>query len=214
MSFSQKYFRYVKSAFSEHKLLFIFTVLFGVFCWIGGYYIADWLFTPQELHSYEYLAQETFFSFEDMMYIIVNNCYINIVSYIESIFLCYGALYDMILNIGTSGITSRATELACGDPFLFLKLTCLHGFFEDLGTIFNSFAGFLLFSFIVRTLKDILKPSKHLANGPITNSLEINKKILYQSLAIFILAFVVMVVGGVLEEYVSVPFGNLIASLF
>ena len=112
MSFSQKYFSYVKSAFAEHKLLFIFTVLIGVFCWVGRYYIADWMFTPQELHNYEYLAQETFFSFEDMMYIIVNNCYINIVSYIESIFLCYGALYDMILNIGTSGITSRATELA------------------------------------------------------------------------------------------------------
>jgi uncharacterized membrane protein SpoIIM required for sporulation len=214
MSFSQKYLRYVKSAFAEHKLLFIFTVLFGVFCWIGGYYMADWIFTPQELSNYEYIAQETFFSFEDMLYIIINNCYINIVSYIESIFFCYGPLYDMILNIGTSGITSRATELACGDPFLFLKLTCLHGLFEDLSTILNSFAGFLLFSFIIRTIMDIFKPSKHLANGTITNSLEINKKILYQSLAIFILAFVVMIVAGVLEEYVSVPFGNFIAGWF
>jgi len=28
------------------------------------------------------------------------------------------------------------------------------------------------------------------------------------------LAFVVMIIAGVLEEYVSVPFGNLIAALF
>ena len=62
----------------------------------------------------------------------------------------------MILNLGMSGITSRATELACGDPFLFLKLTCLHGFFEDLSTILNSFAGFLLFYFILYPNKFVL----------------------------------------------------------
>lgn len=214
MSFGESYFKYLKSAFVEHKTLFIFTVFFAAFCWIGGYFIADWIFTPNELIDYEYLSQQTFFSFEDMMVIIINNCMINLISYIESIFLCYGAFYDMILNIGMSGITSRATELACGDPFLFLKLTCLHGFFEDLSTILNSFAGFLLFHFLVLTIKDIFKPSKRLANGAITNSLEINKRMLYQSLTVFVLAFVVMIIAGVLEEYVSVPFGNMIAALF
>lgn len=213
MSFKDSYFKYLKSGFADHKLLFILTVLFAVFCWVGGYFIADGLFTPYELYDYEYLAQETFFSFEDMMIIIINNCFINVISYIESIFFCYGPLYDMVLNIGSSGITSRATELACGDPFLFLKLTCLHGFFEDLSTILNSFAGFLLFSFIIRTIKDIFKPSKRLAKGAITNSLEINKKVLYQSLAIFVFAFVVMIIAGVLEEYISVPFGNFIAAI-
>ena len=214
MSFGESYFKYLKSAFVEHKTLFIFTVFFAAFCWIGGYFIADWIFTPNELIDYEYLSQQTFFSFEDMMVIIINNCMINLISYIESIFLCYGAFYDMILNIGMSGITSRATELACGDPFLFLKLTCLHGFFEDLSTILNSFAGFLLFHFLVLTIKDIFKPSKRLANGAFTNSLKINKRMLYQSLAVFVLAFVVMIIAGVLEEYVSVPFGNMIAALF
>lgn len=205
---------YLKSAFVEHKIIFIFTVLFAIFCWVVGYFIADWLFTPNELMDYEYLAQETFFSFGDMMEIIINNCIINVISYIESIFLCYGPFYDMILNIGMSGIASRATELACGDPFLFLKLTCLHGFFEDLSTILNSFAGFLLFHFIIMTIKDIFKPSKRLANGAITNSLEINKRMLYQSLAVFILGFFVMIAAGFLEEYVSVPFGNMIAAIF
>ena len=128
--------------------------------------------------------------------------------------MCVGPFYDMILNIGMSGIVSRATELSCGDPFLFLKLTCLHGFFEDLSTILNSFAGFLLFLFVVKFVKNIFRPSKYLANGSITNSLELNKKLLYQSLAIFILALVVMIIAGVLEEYVSIPFGNLIAYLF
>ena len=211
MSFLDTYFKYVKSAFVEHKYLFIFTVLFAVSCWIGGYFIADFIFTPAELSDYAYLSQETFFSFDAMMLIIINNCCINFVSYI---FLCIGPFYDMILNIGMSGVVSRATELACGDPFLFLKLTCLHGFFEDLSTILNSFAGFMLFLFVLRFIKNIFKPSGYLANGSITNSLEITKKLLYQSLAIFILALVLMIVAGVLEEYVSIPFGNLIAYFF
>lgn len=214
MLFLDTYFRYVKSAFLEHKYLFILTVLFAASCWIGGYFIADFIFTPGELSDYAYLSQETFFSFDAMMLIIINNCYINIVSYIEAIFLCIGPFYDMILNLGMSGVVSRATELACGDPFLFLKLTCLHGFFEDLSTILNSFAGFLLFLFVVKFIKNIFKPSEYLANGSITNSLEITKKLLYQSLAIFILALAVMIIAGVLEEYISIPFGNLIAYLF
>ena len=74
MSFRDSYFNYLNSAFVEHKFLFIFTVLFGAFCWIGGYFMADLLFSPVELVDYEYLAQETFFSFGDMMDIIVNNC--------------------------------------------------------------------------------------------------------------------------------------------
>ena len=56
-------------------------------------------------------------------------------------------------------------------------------------------------------------PSQHLANGAITNSLEINKKILYQSLAVFVLGFLVMIVAGFLEEYISIPFGNFIAAI-
>ena len=215
MSFSDKYFSYVKGAFADHKDLFIFTVLFAVFCWVGAYFAADVLYTPDELiQDYSYLAQETFFSFDDMMDIIINNCLLNVIYYIESIFFGYGAFEDMLVNIGMSGIVSKATELACGDPFLFIKLTCLHGFFEDLSTVLNNFASFILFSFIVRSIKDVLSPSQHLANGRITNSLEINKKHLYQSLAIFILAFVVMIFAGFLEEYISIPFGNLITSIF
>ena len=213
MSFLDSYFKYVKSAFGEHKYLFIFTLIFAVFCWIGGYFIADFLFSPYELMDYEYLAQETFFSFDDMIEIIVNNCLINIMSYLESLLFCYGPVYDMVLNIGLSGVVTRATERACGDPFLFIKLTCLHGFFEDLSTILNSFSGFLLFLFVVKSIKDIFKPSQHLANGAITNSMELNKSILYQSLAIFILALLIMIFAGFLEEYISIPFGNFIASI-
>ena len=41
--------------------------------WIGGYYIADFIYTPAELSNYAYLSQETFFSFHYMMEIICNN---------------------------------------------------------------------------------------------------------------------------------------------
>ena len=213
MSFFKNYIAYVKDGFIDHKYLFIFTILVGILCWIGGYFMADWMFTPEELTYYEYLAQETFFSFDDMMYIIINNCFINIMSYFEAIFFGLGPFEDMIINMGMSGVISRATDLACGDPFLFLKLTCLHGFFEDLSTILNSFSGFILFSFIVRYIKNFFSPSQSLSAGRFSNSWQINKKHLYQSIAIFILGLVVMVFAGFLEEYISIPFGNLVAAI-
>ena len=214
MSFFESYFKYVEGAFADHQFLFLLTLLIGISCWVGGYFLADWIFTPQELTYYEYLAQETFFSFGDMMYIIVNNCLINISSYFEAIFFGFGPVYDMAINMGMSGVISRATEIACGDPFLFLKMTCLHGFFEDLSTILNSFAGFILFSFVVRFIKNLFSPSYNLADGCFLNSWKINKKHLYQSVAIFILGLAVMIFAGFLEEYISIPFGNLIAAIF
>ena len=211
MSLSNDYIKYVKSGFVDHKYLFIFTLLVGVLCWIGGYFVAELMFTPQELVDLEYLAQETSYSFDDFLFIVVNNCFINLMSYVDAIFFGFGPFYDMMVNMGMSGVISRATDLACGDPFLFLKLTCLHGFFEDLSTILNSFAGFILFSFIVRYIKNLFSPSQNLSEGRFSNSWQINKKHLYQSIAIFILGMIVMIYAGFLEEYVSVPFGNLVA---
>lgn len=207
------FFKYAKNAFIDHKYLFIFTVVYAALCWIGGYFLADVLFSPSELFDYEYLAQETFFSFEDMMDIIINNCALNLESYIESIFFGLSPLYDMAVNLGTWGVVSRATEHACGDPFLFIKLTCLHGFFEDLSLVLNSFAGFMLFSFIARYIKNLFRPSEILSGGRFSNSWQINKKHLYESLAIFIIAFVIMIFAGFLEEYISIPFGNMVASI-
>ena len=213
MSFKDSFVYYTKNAFIEHKYLFIFTVLYAAFCWIGGYFVTDLLFSPSELMDFEYLAQETFFSFDDMMQIIINNCYLNIVSYVEAIFFGLGPIYDMTLNLGISGVVSRATEHACGDPFLFLKLTCLHGFFEDLSTVLNSFAGFMLFSFIVRYIKDTISYHENLSYSVFVNSWKTNKKHLYESIAMFVIAFVVMIFVGFLEEYISIPFGNFIAAI-
>ena len=58
MSFLDSYFRYLNDAFVEHKYLLIFTILFGVFCWIGGYFLADWIYTPAELVDYEELMEK------------------------------------------------------------------------------------------------------------------------------------------------------------
>lgn len=211
MSLIDSFTGYAKRAFTDHKYLFLCTVLFAVFCWIGAYFIADFMFTPQELVDYQYLAQETNFSFFDMAFIIVNNCFLNIVSYIGAIFCGAGPIIDMVINLGDSGITSRATEIASGDPFLFLKLTCLHGFFEDLSTVLNSFAGFILFSFIVRFIKGIFRPSEILADNSLSNSWKINRVHLYESFVIFVLAFFIMIFAGFLEVYISIPFGNFIA---
>ena len=54
MSFLDSYFKYLKSAFVEHKYLLIFTIVFAASCWIGGYFLAEYIFTPYELADYHY----------------------------------------------------------------------------------------------------------------------------------------------------------------
>ena len=213
MLFVDSFYKYAKNAFIDYRYLFIFLLVYSLICWISGYFLADLFFTRSELVDYQYLAQETFFSFSDMMDIIINNCSLNLESYIESIFFGLSPLYDIALNLGTWGVVSRATEHACGDPFLFIKLTFLHGFFEDLSLILNSFAGIILFSFIARFIKDLFRPGEILASGRFSNSWKINKKHLYESLTIFIIAFIIMIFAGFLEEYISIPVGNMIASI-
>jgi uncharacterized membrane protein SpoIIM required for sporulation len=213
MLFVDSFYKYAKNAFIDHTYLFIFLLVYSIICWISGYFLADLFFTGAELVDYEYLAQETFYSFDGMMDIIINNCSLNVESYIESIVFGLSPLYDIALNLGTWGVVSRATEHACGDPFLFIKLTFLHGFFEDLSLILNSFAGLILFSFIARFIKDLFRPGEILASGKFSNSWKINKKHLYESLTIFIIALVIMIFAGFLEEYISIPVGNMVASL-
>ena len=126
--------------------------------------------------------------------------------YVLSIFLGAGGIFDIIVNMGMLGSVSAATNMVTGDPFLFFKLTLVHGIPEDISTILNSFAGFLLVYFEIFFLKDAISKG-------FKESFNVNKKFLFQSIAVFIFALSVMVIAGLLEEFISIPVGNFIAGV-
>ena len=202
MSVLDSYFYYLKTAFTEHKILLLAVIIFAVITCLVSFVIYD---EPYK-YAYEndaYLGQETFFNWISAWGIISHNCGLNLMMYVLSIFLGAGGIYDILVNMGMTGYVSAATNMVTGDPFLFLKFTMVHGIPEDISTILNSFAGLLLAYFEIFFLKDAI--SKGFAK-----SYDINKKFLFQSVAVFLFGLYVMVVAGLLEEFISIPIGNFI----
>ena len=166
-----------------------------------------------KVHWDAYLSQETEFSFDECMYIVTWNVWLNIKAYIYSVFFGYGAFNDLIVNMGIIGETTAATWCMSGDFFRFLKLTFFHGLLEDLSTILNAFASMILVYFIISYFLSLIKKSGISLSEKLKYSWHVNKIHLKQSLAVFIIGLIVMVMAGVCEVYISVPIGNFIASL-
>ena len=120
---------------------------------------------------------------------------------------------DIFINIGQTGTTSAATAYVTGDPLYFIKLTLLHGLFEDLSTILNSFASFILGWSVLKYVKDVFSPSKQIADSRFRNAWEINKVDFKESFAVFVVGIMIMIFAGFLEVYVSIPFGNLLVEI-
>ncbi len=203
MSLLDDYFYYLKTGFTDHKILLLAVIIFAVLTCVVSFALYD---EPYD-YAYDndaYLAQETFYSWDTAWEIISNNCGLNLMMYVLSIFLGAGGIYDIVVNMGMTGYVSAATNMVTGDPFLFIKLTLVHGLPEDISTILNTFAGFLLAYFEIFFLKDAISKG-------ITESYNINRKFLFQSIAVFIFAMYIMVIAGLLEEFISIPIGNVIA---
>ena len=128
-----------------------------------------------QVYEDAYLEQETTFDFLDFILITGNNVFLNIFAYVTSIFFGIGAIADILVNIGMTGSTSAATAYLTGDSLYFIKLTLVHGFYEDVSTILNSFASFILASAVLRYVKDFLSPSKQIAESRLKNAWELNK---------------------------------------
>ena len=130
-----------------------------------------------------------------------------------SIFFGIGAIADILVNIGVTGSTSAATAYFTGDSLYFIKLTLVHGFYEDVSTILNSFASFILASAVLKYVKDFLSPSKQIADSRLKNAWELNKVDFKESFAVFLVGIAVMIFAGFLEVYISIPIGNLLVEI-
>ena len=200
------------NAFFDHKKLLALVLVLAIFALM----ISWWAYDTSDIDQvYEdaYLEQESSFDFIDFILITANNVYINIVAYFASVFLGIGALLDIFINIGQTGTTSAATAYITGDPLYFIKLTLIHGFFEDLSTILNSFASFILGWSVLKYVKDVFNPSKQIADSRFRNAWEINKVDFKESFAVFLVGIAIMVFAGFLEVYISIPIGNLLVEI-
>ena len=205
-------FFHFTNSFYDHKELLVL-VLALVFLTLT---VSWWAYDTSDIDQvYEdaYLEQETTFDFLDFILITGNNVFLNIFAYVMSIFFGIGAIADILVNIGVTGSTSAATAYFTGDSLYFIKLTLVHGFYEDVSTILNSFASFILASAVLKYVKDFLSPSKQIADSRLKNAWELNKVDFKESFAVFLVGIAVMIFAGFLEVYISIPIGNLLVEI-
>ena len=90
---------------------------------------------------------------------------------------------------------------------MYLVYVIPHGIFEITATVLESVAGILLFLFIWRFIK-----AWRTGNG-VSEAFEKTKKVLIQSIMIFIFSTILLVIAAPIEAYVSVPLSAFICGV-
>ena len=138
----------------------------------------------------------------------INNAGGGIITYLASIFFGIFAVATILyngFNLGALGPV-LGTYMAHGGLQYIIYLIP-HGIFELTGTVIQSTAGIVLFQFVWRFLKNIIRGD----NGTrlsVNESFEKNKKVLIQSLVLLIFATILMLIAAPIEAYFSVPFSK------
>lgn len=143
-------------------------------------------------------------------FLFIHNAGGGLITYFGSIFFGIVAIAMIIYNganLGATGPVFSAVKANGGLQYLIYLIP--HGIFEITGTIIQSVAGILLFMFVWRFLKGIIKGE----NGTrlsARDSFEKNKKVLIQSVVLLIFATILMLIAAPIEAYFSVPFSEMI----
>lgn len=131
-----------------------------------------------------------------------------IITYLASIFFGIFAVVSIMyngFNLGALGPVFGTFMTHGGLQYIIYLIP--HGIFELTGTVIQSTAGIVLFQFVWKFLKNIIRGD----NGTrlsVKESFEKNKKVLIQSLVLLIFATILMLIAAPIETYFSVPFSE------
>ena len=212
MSFLDDFPSYFFGAFKTHKYLLIFVLALCVLSVVLPIITYDYDDIDQ-IYDDAYLDQESEYSLESCWDTICWNVYLNVDAYCHSIILGYGAIIDIMVNMGVIGRTYAANAYFTDDYLLFFKLTFMHAIPEDISTILNSFASMILAYFVIVFIRDAIKVNANSLSSRLRESWEANRIHLMQSLAVFFVGIVVMVYAGICKEFLTVPIGNFVAGI-
>lgn len=129
-----------------------------------------------------------------------------IITYIASIFFGIFAVFMVIYNAFNIGIIGPIiSHFAPGGGLQYIIYLIPHGIFEITATILQSVAGILLFMFIYKFIRAIIGKETQ----GLSESFEIAKKPLIQSLVLMIFATILLLIAAPIEAYLSVPISSL-----
>ena len=129
-----------------------------------------------------------------------------IFTYIASIFFGIFAIIMVIYNAFNTGILGPIIgHFAPGGSLQYIIYLIPHGIFEITATVLQSVAGILLFMFVYKFIRAIIGKETQ----GLSESFEVAKKPLIQSLVIMIFAAILLLIAAPIEAYLSVPISEL-----
>ena len=199
----------IKLAFSENKLAIYVSIAILVISLLLGYFLES------SLHAYldpvvdqvenQVRSGEITITFQS---IFSNNIKIVFLMFILGIFCCFSALI-----LAFNGFFIGYFTAVQDDLFLTLLMLVPHGIFELPSCVIACASGFVLFNFLLKFLKALLKQE----NGSISNKLYAsyveNFDKLKQAIILLMVATVLMIIAGVIEVYLTLPIAEFITSV-
>ena len=100
------------------------------------------------------------------------------------------------------------------DLFRVLLLTVPHGIFEFPSCILATAAGFVLFVYVCKVFKSLITQKDVSLTDRIYNSFIDNIDKIKHALILFVISMILMVIAGIIEVYVTIPFSKFVLSIF
>jgi len=142
--------------------------------------------------------------------LLIHNQGSGLLTYITSIFFGIPAILFLIYNGVNLGLFGQLfSTLIPNGGLKYIIYLIPHGIFEITATVLQSVAGLLLFYFIWCFIKAMRSDE---TNG-VHDSFDKTKKILIQSIVIFIFSAILLVIAAPIEAYFSVPFSEFIVGM-
>ncbi len=199
----------IKRSFAENKLAIIISVAILAISLILGYCLEGYLYSylnpvVEELTK-KVQSGALKITFQD---IFLNNLRVICVMFIFGIIFCFSAVM-LAFNGFFVGYYVGSTH----DLFTVLMYIIPHGIFELPSCALACAASFVLFNFIYKFLKALLKNTDDNVSDIIRSSYDETDDKLKQAIILFIVSVILMIIAGVIEAYFTVPIAQFILSI-
>ncbi len=197
----KQFYREVNLAFLENKLAIYISIFILIFSLILGYILEPYLYSyfnpvvddlSQKVETG--VIRLTFFD------IFLNNILIIFQMFVYGLLFCLSA-FVLAYNGFFIGYYTAIQD----DLYRVLAMLIPHGIFELTSCILACASGLVLFNFLFIFLKYYLKEDVSLKEAFIVKSFKLK-----QSIVIFIVSVVLMIVAGFVEVYLTIPIAHFI----
>ncbi|WP_405267892.1 stage II sporulation protein M [Methanobrevibacter sp.] len=199
----------IKRSFAENKIAIIISVAILGISLILGYCLEGYLYSylnpvVEELTK-KVQSGALKITFQD---IFLNNLRVICVMFVFGIIFCFSAVM-LAFNGFFVGYYVGSTH----DLFTVLMYIIPHGIFELPSCALACAASFVLFNFIYKFIKALLKDTNDNVSDLIRSSYDKTDDKLKQAVILFIVSVILMIIAGVIEAYFTVPIAQFIFSI-